>query len=191
MAKNRNRYQTTAKSQRPAHQQASVRPAVSGEAPLDNTRVPSSATTVQSEADAQAADPDRYVSQEPITDTDAFPGQVTDLAGGDDTVNHELAEDELDAVEAAEAEEGAEFVGFADSSEIVDPPARAHKAVVPVEVSLTAQEQFDADHKLVPVMPRRTVMRTNIGGKWWNFFKGQEQFVPAYVREHLSEKGVI
>jgi hypothetical protein len=189
MANHRNKNQQADRSQRPAFQQVSTRPAVGGEPAQDNVRVPAPSTVDESQAAAQVTDADRYVPSEgSVTTSDALPGQATDLVGGDDTVLDDLDSTSVEQITEAEnaavnsdSEDGIEFSGFAE-------PAKTLELTT---VSLTAQQQTAIDNELMPVMPRRTVMRTSIGGKWWNFFKGQEQFVPKYVRDHLLEKGVI
>jgi hypothetical protein len=190
MAKNKNRnYQ---QSQRPGFQQASTRPAATGEAALDNQRIPSPATAAQSQADAERSDPDRYVPRDDQTVTDAAPGESTDLISGDDKTMNDVDEEIVDHVDEAEAQrssiaEGEEIPPFTGFDE---PEQRGH-ATGPLLLDAAAQKRKVNDDELVPVMPRRTVMRTKIGPAWYNFIKGQEQFVPNYVREHLVEKGVI
>lgn len=182
--KNRNNQQ----SQRPGFQQASRRPAAQGEAALDNQRIPSPATAAQSSADAQRSDPDRYVPADGNqTDTDAHPHEATDLISGDDKIMNDVDDEIVDHIAQAEAEATSDndvvpFTGFEE------PEKRGHR---PIVLDAQAQEQLVDDNELVPVMPRRTVMRTKIGSTWYNFIKGQEQFVPRYVRDHISEKGVI
>ncbi len=163
---------------------------------MDNVRVPSPATATQSQADAQAADPDRYRPQLGLTGSDAAPGEGTDLVGGDDTVIGDVDEDELEHIRAGEedevlrdagvADEGVPFQGF-DSPDLVT--TRAH--VLPTTISMSESEKRAAEQEMVPVIPRRNVLRTKIGPDWYNFVKGQEQFVPGWVRDHLMEKGVI
>ena len=149
----------------------------------------------------------------PITATDAAVGEATDLTGADDTVIEDMEDDEVDHINAAEAEElaaagctcrfdlpqpfdpkcpvhGPESEKSADDAEVFtgfEEPVRRKI----VNVDLDAQKKYDDDHKLVPVIPRKTLLRTRIGTEWWNFIKGQEQFVPAWVRDHLVEKSVV
>jgi hypothetical protein len=178
MTKHRNRDHHADRSQRPAQQQVAVRPAGEDEAPQDTVRVPSPATADQAVEDASAADPDRYRPGDgDYTGSDPLPGEATDVLGEDDDVYI------APVVEAADEP----FTGFQD--DVAPPALRGHRP--PQEISLTAQQRLEADNKLVPILPRRTVMRTYIGNKFWNFYKGQEQFVPASVRDHLQEKGVI
>lgn len=174
-------------SQKPGQQQASTRPAAQGEGALDNQRIPSPATQEQSQADAENADPDRYEPRDgAFTGTDPLPGQATDVIDDgnkimtdedDDTVDH-IAEHEK--LNNPPVDDTVAFAGFEE-------PARTPVVVV----DAIAQQQLQDADELVPVTPRRTVMRTKIGAKWYNFFKGQEQFVPAWVRDHLREKAVI
>lgn len=187
MAKYKNRILPP--SQKPGFSQASTRPAAQGEAALDNQRIPSPATVVQSQADAERSDPYRYVPDGDRTDTDAAPDEATDLLGGDDTVMQDADDDTIDHIAEHEAmttpviEELTPFVGFDE------PEARGVSRTVVIDA--VAQQQLADAEELVPVLPRRTVMRTKIGTKWYNFIKGQEQFVPGYVRDHLVEKAVI
>lgn len=177
-------------SQKPGFQQASTRPAAQGEAALDNQRIPSPATAEQSQADAERADPDRYQPRDGNqTMTDAQPGEVTDLAGGDNTIMSDLDDETIDHIEEHEKLNNpapAGDAGEVDFQGFDEPVVRT-----PVLVDAVAQKQLVDANELVPVMPRRTVMRTKIGRKWYNFIKGQEQFVPAFVRDHLIEKAVI
>jgi hypothetical protein len=179
-------------SQKPAVERVAVRPRA-GEV-IDTERVPSPATQEQSEQDAYVTDRDRYVGDRPADAiADPQPGEETDLVGGDDTVLGEepLIDEDPDLEGGVDEEEGEEeFQGFIepeDSQELV-PAARAHRSRV-VNTDYAALER-DAN-TLVPIIPRRTLQRTKIGGKWYNFVKGQEQFVEKAIMEHIREKGVI
>ena len=175
----KHRYQQT--SQRPAHQQVSTRPVAEGEVAMDTQRVPSPATTEQSAADANAADPDRYQVQEGISDTDPLPGEPTDLPTDEDPSDEDVEE----------------FRGFEDISTrplrkgvgAVEAETRVIQAPLVINRSEAEQEAYDAE--LVPIIPRVTQQRVSINGRWYNFVKGMEQFVERSVAEHIRSKGLI
>lgn len=61
----------------------------------------------------------------------------------------------------------------------------------PVEIDLEEQRKLAEDAELVPIIPRRNLGRSRIGGEWYTFVKNVEVFVPRAVAEHLFEKGVL
>lgn len=190
-----NRHNHQQPSQRPAQQQVAVRPeslTTAGDVPLDTQRVPSAATDEQSQVDAAAADPDRYRPQEGVTDTDPVAGEATDLPTDE---NSELASEDDEPND--DAEEGDDFEGFEDINTRTRNIRRPEesKVVAPERVrtviDMTEEERERHAMELVPVIPRRTELRTSINGEWYNFKKGVEQFVPRAVAEHCAEKGLI
>lgn len=182
--KNRNSHQKP--SQRPAHQQVGVRPGAAGEPELDISRVPSAATAAQSRDDA--AESTEFPPAKPAeTDSDPLPGQVTDIGLEEDD------DSDLDA-DGVEIDAEEEFNGFEDLNtriHHVSQRAEPEIAAVPLIINRTAEEQRQYDSELVPIIPRRTQMRVNIGGSWYNLVKGQEQFVPRPVADHFREKGLL
>lgn len=66
-----------------------------------------------------------------------------------------------------------------------------------VEIDVDVQAQIDDDMRMVPIVPRETLMRTRIGNKddgspaWYNFIKDKEVFVPNHVAKWLREQGVV
>lgn len=189
------------RSQHPAHQQVATRPGAvkDGEVSQDTERVPSAATESQSQVDASAADPDRYQPQDGVTETDPVPGEETDIEADND--EDEDSDKEPGDDEDTGDDDGGDFQGFED---INTRPKRIRRegsdgggAAVAVaerpviEVSRTAEEHEQYQAELVPVIPRKTQQRVNIGGEWYNFIKGIEQFVPRSVADHIRDKGLI
>jgi len=184
-----NRNFTQPPSQRPAHQQVATRPAAAeGEAEQDIQKVPSAATESQSQSDAQDADSDRYEAQLPVTETDAAPGEATDLPN----ITGDARVETVDDV-------GEDFSGFEDISTrsprhvsaVASPPPMERAIQAPVVVQRSAAEQEAHDREMEPIVPRRTQLRNYVGGQWYNLIKGQEQFVPRVVANHFREKGLI
>jgi hypothetical protein len=149
--------------------------------------MPSSATEDQSSLDATGADQDRYTPQAGVTETDPVPGEATDVPGD---------------VVAAEDDDVETFEGFDDDQTFEDLHTRQTKATAvnaeaelvqraPVRIFQNDAERDDYMAELVPIIPRRTQQRVSINGEWWNFIKGQEQFVPRSVMEHIRDKGLI
>jgi hypothetical protein len=173
-------------------QQVSTRPQSPGEAATDVTRVPSPATIAQSEDDATLADPDRYQAQPGVTDTDPIEGEATDLPMDENVDDDELVdEDVVDGVEE-------EFTGFEDISErprrvgaLPNAQARQSTTLTPTVIHRSEAEQEAYDMELVPIVPRINQQRVNIGGQWYNFIKGMEQYVPRAVADHIRSKGLI
>lgn len=46
-------------------------------------------------------------------------------------------------------------------------------------------------NRMVKVRPRVTIPRTRIGLEWYSFTANKETLVPAFVRQHLEEKGIL
>lgn len=178
---NRNFSQPT--SQRPAHQQVSTRPAVAEEAPLDTQRVPSAATDAQSQADAEAADPDRYEAQPDITGTDALPAEPTDT----------VSVEEADADAADEADFGGfEDIGVRGPKSVATKDSGAQRVIqAPVVIHRDAVEEAAFQNELVAIVPRKTQQRNFINNTNYALVKGQEQFVPRSVADHFRDKGLI
>lgn len=178
-------------SQRPAYQQVATRPVVAeGESEQDIQKVPSAATTSQSESDALDADPDRHEAQPVVTATDAAPGEVSD-------VTESGVEESGVRVETDDA--GEDFSGFEDIatrspkhvSAVTAPPPPDRAIQAPVVIHRSAAEQAAHDGEMVPIIPRRTQPRNYVSGQWYNLIKGQEQFVPRVVADHFRDKGLI
>lgn len=67
---------------------------------------------------------------------------------------------------------------------------------VPPVVTVTEPEPIPVQEaaspeKMVTVTPRVTITSVRIGNDWYSFLKGTPVKVPASVRAHLEEKGVI
>jgi hypothetical protein len=186
-------------SQRPAHQQVATRPGSPGEASLDTERIPSPATDSQSQEDALAGDSDRYQAGPGITETDPLPGEATDVGVEEAALLVEDADVDGDGNEDDDPEEE-DFGGFEDLNQRQTKKGIASggatktvraEPVAPLVIQRSVADQEEYDMELVPIIPRITQQRVNIGGEWYNFIKGMEQFVPRAVADHLRSKGII
>jgi hypothetical protein len=150
-------------------------------------RMPSAATEEQSQADVQAADPNLHLAEDVGAQTEPFPEEPTDVLEGD------TGED----FQGDNSEEEEEFTQFEDLNTrsrgrvSMSPNDIPQEMVQPVRIDRDAAEQEAYDTELIPIIPRRTQMRVSINGRWFNFTKGIEQFVPRYVADHIRERGYL
>ena len=47
------------------------------------------------------------------------------------------------------------------------------------------------EERMVTVVPRRSINTVRIGNEYYSFLQGVAQSVPASVRDHLKEKGIL
>lgn len=111
---------------------------------------------------------------------------ATDDAAQND---EETGADAPAAAAVADAGEVEPFAGFEGDN--------PHDDEDQVEIDVDLQKQIEDDMRLVPIIPRKTLMRTRIGTKpdgspaWYNFIEGKEVFVPNHVAKWLKEQGAV
>ncbi len=68
---------------------------------------------------------------------------------------------------------------------------QAPEAQLTVHTPVAVQPVLPSEEARVKIRPRVDIPRASIGGVWYSFRKGHEQYVPADVARHLEERDLI
>ena len=69
-----------------------------------------------------------------------------------------------------------------------DPQPALSSSVTPKQIVAVDQTHLN---RMVKVRPRVSIPRTRYGEDWYSFTANKECLVPAHLRRHLEEKGIL
>jgi hypothetical protein len=69
-----------------------------------------------------------------------------------------------------------------------EPQPAISSPVVPPQIVAVDQSHYN---RMVKIRPRVSIPRTRIGNDWYSFAANKDCLVPAHVRLHLEEKGIL